>query len=118
MATKWRHLTVAAVAALAVSGCGSGSEPGAADPEPERPGEAAPDCAALWVDGGTLPEEYDGCVADGVLVEADGFPCEFGIPLFTYADRYYAVAGGRINETDGPLANSEQYLNAFDSCAG
>ncbi|MDP3890597.1 hypothetical protein [Nocardioides sp.] len=77
-----------------------------------------PQCAEVWVDGEELPEDYAGCYEGEAFVDADGRHCAFGTDLFTYADSFYAAAGSRVNEVDPPLAESEAYLNAADSCGG
>ncbi|MBC9733375.1 hypothetical protein [Nocardioides marmotae] len=77
-----------------------------------------PDCAEVWVAGETLPNGYQGCVAEGRLVKADGRYCEFGKPLITYDDRWWAVPGGRIGEAEGPLVRDRDYRAVLRKCGG
>lgn len=77
-----------------------------------------PDCAEVWVAGETLPRGYEGCDQDGQQVKADGRYCEFGKPLVTFDDRFWAVPGGRIGESDGPLLQDAAYKDALRKCGG
>lgn len=125
------------VAALLVpialaTGCGDEGGGSATDPEPtaesstaptEPPSSSAPAeptgpaCEEVWVDGSTLPKDYAGCAEDDVTVRPDGLGCSSGQKIIRYADRFFAVPGGLIRETDG-LNRDRDYLDAIASCRG
>lgn len=139
MAPTSRSLIAAAACLLALAACGdeSGSDEQATDggstptatssPTPsessatDEPTSSAsaidgPSCAAVWVAGETLPRGYRGCVLDdGGWQKAEKKPCSFGVPIVTYADRYYAVLGKVINDA-GDLKTSKEYRQALSSC--
>jgi hypothetical protein len=81
-------------------------------------GADGPDCAEVWVAGGTLPRGYQECYEDGERVKANGRYCEFGKPLITYGDRFWAVPGGRIGESEGALLDDAAYEDALRKCGG
>ncbi|GGO77719.1 hypothetical protein [Nocardioides deserti] len=81
-------------------------------------GAGGPDCAEVWVAGGTLPGGYQECYEDGERVKANGRYCEFGKPLITYGDRFWAVPGGRIGESRGALLDDAAYEDALRKCSG
>lgn len=111
---------MASVFLLAVAGCGDDTgDVSSPDPEPSETTSAAsgPSCDEVW-SADTLPDDYQGCVEDGALVEADRIDCESGQVLVTYGDRYYAVLGGPINDMGSPISESKQYRQAVRSCGG
>lgn len=77
-----------------------------------------PDCAEVWVAGGTLPRGYQECYEGDERVQANGRYCEFGKPLITYGDRFWAVPGGRIGESRGALLEDAAYEDALRKCGG
>jgi hypothetical protein len=77
-----------------------------------------PACAEVWVADSTLPGDYQGCVADGTAVKAKNRFCEFGKKLVTYADQFWAVRGGTVNDAGGPLTDSADYRGDLESCRG
>lgn len=77
-----------------------------------------PACAEVWVKDAKLPGDYQGCLADGTPVKAKNRYCEFGKKLVTYADQYWAVRGGKINDAGGPLKDSADYAADLESCKG
>ncbi|NHC24645.1 hypothetical protein G6553_15885 [Nocardioides sp. IC4_145] len=81
-------------------------------------GTEGPDCAEVWVAGGTLPRGYQECYEGGERVKANGRYCEFGKPLITYGDRFWAVPGGRIGESRGALLDDAAYEDALRKCGG
>lgn len=81
-----------------------------------EPESALPDCAAIWQEGSTLPVSYQGCAEDGVDVPADKRDCSFGRPLVIFDDGFYALAGARVNVTQGPVADDRDYRSALASC--
>jgi len=83
--------------------------------------EALPDwpaCADVWVVDAKLPGDYQGCLADGTAVKAKNQYCEFGKKLVTYADQFWAVRGGKVNDAGGPLKDSQDYRDDLASCKG
>lgn len=101
-------------------GTTTSASPSASDPPSGSPsaGGQGPDCATTWVAGGTLPRGYQECDRDGERVKADGRYCEFGKPLITYDDRFWAVPGGRIGESEGRLLDDAAYKDALRKCSG
>lgn len=77
-----------------------------------------PACAEVWVADATLPGGYQGCLTDGTPVRAKNQYCEFGKKLVTYADRFWAVRGGKVNDAVGPLKDSADYAADLESCKG
>lgn len=100
---------------MTAAGCSSDDSGG----EPESGGEAAesgtPVCSDVWVDGGTLPEDYAGCEnADGSIEAAATIKCDSGIGAFTtYQDEFFALLGGEITEAP---STSEEYSAAYEEC--
>lgn len=127
---------VLTIALVFVAGCGGGTGSTASDPTsspssassppvspssalttpPTPTGPVLPNCADVWVDGATLPGRYAGCEADGVRVKTTRRFCEFGRPLITYADSFYAVTNGVIHGTNGPLKQDPGFQRAMSSC--
>jgi hypothetical protein len=146
MSPRIRAAAVSAALLLALAGCGSdGSGSTAADPAGESsstsstptPSEGAatptstgtagpgtdepvvlPACGEVWVAGAKLPRGYEGCVDGSDTVPADGRYCEFGKQLLTFGDAFYAVAGGPVQATGGPLLKSARYRDALEKCGG
>lgn len=77
-----------------------------------------PACADVWVEGATLPGDYRGCLQDATPVKAKNRYCEFGKKLVTYADQFWAVRGGKVNDAGGPLKDSQDYRDDLTSCQG
>jgi hypothetical protein len=108
--------------AISLAACG-GSDPetagdtasGATTSDPAGAASGEPACADIWVDGQELPRRYAGCTEDGETVKADKTSCSSGQVLVTYGDRFYAVLGGPVNETDG-LSDDKDYRQAERSC--
>ncbi len=109
--------------AIALVGCG-GSDPETAEDTTttEQTSDAAdaggsgqPDCDEIWVDGQQLPQRYAGCLEGEETVKAEKQRCSSGQVLVTYDDRFYAVLGGPVNETDG-LSDNKDYRQAESSC--
>lgn len=103
------------------------SEPGEPTPS-EPPLESAsdsteplpdwPSCAEVWVEDAKLPGDYKGCLEGETAVKAENRYCEFGKKLVTYADRFWAVRGGKVNDAKGPLMDSQDYRDDLASCQG
>lgn len=120
-----RALVAIVVPILLIAGCGDDSDADrASDPTPTESvatetTEAAdlwPDCAKVWQDGETLPARYRGCLDGDTEVARESRYCEFGKPLVTYADRFYAVPRGTIHEVQGSLEKDRGYRRALASC--
>ena len=93
--------------------------PSASPIEPTETAEALPDwpaCADVWVEGAKLPGDYKGCLEGETAVKAKNRYCEFGKKLVTHADRFWAVRGGKVNDANGPLKDSQDYQDDLASC--
>lgn len=111
----------ALVLALSLAACGGGSDGGkkgggggdAADPE-----AGVPKCSEVWVEGATLPKDYEGCMNGGTTDVLVALDCEDGSKLTSYDDTYYAVLGGKIGKAakQGGTADDPGYKKAFDAC--
>ena len=84
--------------------------------ESEEPKE--PQCADVWVDGAKLPGGYQDCYEGDQRVKADGRYCEFGKPLITYDNSFWAVPGGIIHEVEGKLLDDAGYRDSLHKCSG
>ncbi len=80
--------------------------------------EPDPQCTDVWRAGETLPRSYDGCYENDKRVKPNGRYCEFGKPLLTYDERFYAVRGGRIAEASKPFAQDAGYQDVLAKCGG
>lgn len=95
--------------------------PSASPIVPTETAEPLPDwpaCADVWVEDARLPGDYQGCLEGETAVKAKNRYCEFGKKLVTYADRYWAVRGGKVNDAKGPLKDSKDYRDDLASCQG
>ena len=95
--------------------------PSASPIVPTETAEPLPDwpaCADVWVEGAKLPGDYKGCLEDETAVKAKNQYCEFGKKLVTYADQFWAVRAGKVNDAKGPLKASQDYLDDLASCKG
>lgn len=90
------------------------SEPTTAEPSDSQP---EPQCADVWQDGAKLPGGYEGCYEGERRVKPNGRYCEFGKPLYTYADEFYSVPGGRIHQGTKPLKDDPGYQDAIAKCS-
>jgi Putative peptidoglycan binding domain len=97
---------------LVTSGCAAGSERAEVDLS------GVPECADIWVDGKTLPADYEGCVgASGNLVLSAMLACVDGSQFTTHEDLFFARVGGTI--TAGPGRSPETaaaYSKALSDC--
>lgn len=126
---------LAVLAALAGCGTETGAVTGASDPPttasaspspiettasptPSETAAPLPRCGKVWVDGATLPAEYAGCRQGSRTVDPREWPCAFGGPVVTYANRFYAVRSHRVNATQGPLTEDPDWQIALESCRG
>ena len=121
-----------------LSACGDDSDSAAADPvgsdsstatdtpSPTEPTAEATDsppttpawpaCGEVWVADGKLPFRYKGCLDGDRAVEADNLPCSSGQRIVRHADRFFAVAGGKIYKVAAPLDKDKQYLDMVRTC--
>lgn len=114
------RLAVLLVAVLA-AGCSDEPAPDllTASPAPEltpqqSEGPALPSCDDVWVDGATLPVNYEGCMNGDVIEAMASLDCDSGAEVFvTYQDRLFAFLGGPITEAG---SDSPAYGKAYEEC--
>jgi hypothetical protein len=94
-------------------------------PEPsETPSETTPPvpdwpaCGDVWVADAQLALGYKGCLEGDEAVKADNLSCSSGQRIVRYDDSFFAVAGGTIYETSGPLEKDKEYLQKIRTCRG
>src|ERR687897_891754 len=73
-------------------------------------------CGGVWVADARLALGYKGCLEGDEAVKADNLPCSSGQRIVRYDDRFFAVAGGLIYETSGPLEKDKEYLDMVRTC--
>jgi hypothetical protein len=122
---RHRCAAVAALAVLALSGCGSDSSSVAQDPGTSSPTASAtsggnppqgPTCDHVWRDGATLPHDYRGCADAGSWVKAEVYQCSDGHRLVTYAHAFYASPGRRITQAAKTLAQDQEFQHTMAVC--
>lgn len=118
-----------------LGGCGSDSDtaaddtatPRSSDSTPEDPASSTsadviaggfPECAEVWQEGRTLPEDYLGCMEGETPFDLDGIECESGQFIVKHDDRFWAVAGGRIARAKGRLLQDPDYKDDLATCRG
>ena len=84
--------------------------------EPELPDWPA--CDGVWVGDSRLPQTYKGCLDGDQAVKSDNLSCSSGQHIVRYADRFYAVPGGKIYRTTRPLEKDKGYLETIRTCRG
>ena len=132
--------------ALSLTACGGDSDSTATDPDAsdsstatdsaspteatetaeasETPSETTPPtpdwpaCGDVWVADAQLPLGYKGCLEGDEAVKADNLSCSSGQRIVRYDDSFFAVAGGTIYETSGPLEKDKEYLQKVRTCRG
>ena len=129
--------------ALSLAACGGDSDSTATDPdasdsstatdtasptETAEPSETAsettpptpdwPACGDVWVADARLALGYKGCLEGDTAVKADNLSCSSGQRIVRYDDSFFAVAGGTIYETSGPLDKDKVYLQKVRTCRG
>ena len=127
--------------ALSLAACGGDSDSTATDPdasdsstatdtasptETAEPSETAsettpptpdwPACGDVWVADARLALGYKGCLEGDTAVKADNLSCSSGQRIVRYDDSFFAVAGGSIYETSGPLEKDKVYLQKIRTC--
>ncbi|MFW6774700.1 hypothetical protein ACOACO_10480 [Nocardioides sp. CPCC 205120] len=95
------------------SGAGSGASGAPAD---------APACAEVWVVGGSIPADYEGCLdEEGTLEVAETTECTDGRQLLT-GPSGFGFAGETATPTPAGLAEpdpaSPEYTAALEECTG
>jgi hypothetical protein len=123
-----KNAIAAILLAATVVACGGGDEEPTTPSTSETPSETAaaelPECSEVWVDGKTIPADYEGCVRGGETVEANAKPCGDGPEEFvqyqyvedeiTYP--FVAILGEKVIEyVDDENA---PYAKLFDKCDG
>src|SRR6478609_10537794 len=132
--------------ALSLAACGGDSDSTATDPDAsdsasatdsaspteatetaeasETPSETTPPtpdwpaCGDVWVADAQLPLGYKGCLEGDTAVKADNLSCSSGQRIVRYDDSFFAVAGGTIYETSGPLEKDKVCLQKVRTCRG
>lgn len=108
---------LAAIAlALLATGCSSSDDTDAADNgSGAETGSSVPACSDVWVNGQTLPEDYEGCMnGDDSMEAAVILECDSGIGSFAaYQDEFFALLGGEITEAP---SDSDEYAAAYEEC--
>lgn len=113
------RLAVIAALALTATGCsgddnGDTAEGSQGAPAPATAMSEYPACEDVWVDGETLPEDYEGCDNGGTIEAAASIECDSGSGVFvTYQDQFHALLGGEITEA---ASSSEEYAAAYEEC--
>lgn len=133
----------AVLAVLALASCGQQDDSGSASETPKteasssspaspskKPGEKSsksedtkpppgtPDCADVWKKGAMIPRTYQGCADNaGAYVERDTLACSSGQRMVRYADRFWGVLGGTVNEANGSLDGDHDYKVSMRNCS-
>ena len=95
-----------ALALVGLAGCGDD------EPRKDRP-EGAPDCADVWVEGKTLPADYEGCNdGDTFVVLTTVGDCE--LASYEGDEEFFANLGGTISKVDPSLADDPEYGERSD----
>ena len=113
-------ITAVALLAISLTACGNESDQeGSGDTgnESSAPPEASvPACDEVWVEGETLPEDYEGCDLDGTVQAAVYYDCADGRKFAAYGGvepNLWAFYGDAINAGG---VDDESYAEAFASC--
>jgi len=94
------------------------SEPSETSSETTPPTPDWPACGDVWVADARLALGYKGCLEGDTAVKADNLACSSGQRIVRYDDSFFAVGGGTIYETSGPLEKDEVYLQKVRTCRG
>ena len=94
------------------------SEPSETASETTPPTPDWPACGDVWVADARLALGYKGCLEGDEAVKADNLSCSSGQRIVRYDDSFFAVAGGTIYETSGPLDKDKVYLQKVRTCRG
>ena len=94
------------------------AEPSETPSETTPPTPDWPACGDVWVADARLALGYKGCLEGDEAVKADNLSCSSGQRIVRYDDSFFAVAGGTIYETSGPLEKDKVYLQKIRTCRG
>lgn len=118
-----RILPLLAALTLALTACSGDDSGSAGDAFVGHDHGAAevelPECADVWVVGGTVPRSYAGCYdSERDTVNAlTSFACGDGTQLVTFREDLWARGDGAIARKRTPvLTDDPGYGNAFRSC--
>lgn len=110
---------------LLLAGCTSSDDKGDDDKDSKpsatetTAAPTGPDCAGIWKDGATLPEDYTKCVDKGAYGTQDVTECEDGTKLVAFSDTYFAITGGPIAKPKvAPMQDTPEYGKAYAACTG
>lgn len=111
------RIAALAIAPLFLAGCGGGDSEGDKDSAAPAANGGMPACSEVWVEGETLPENYEGC-DEGDAVSAPAIS-ECGDAEWTsYNDEFYAKLGGEIFAVEGEMSDDPAYGKFYNECAG
>jgi len=105
-------LGVVVIAAASLAGCGGDGDDSRYGPQSVWVRDAS-NCSEVWVDGATLPRNYEGCMDGKDFAVAVLVDCVGDDRFTTYDDRFHAFLGGTITEAS---PNSQEYLSAYSAC--
>src|SRR5262249_54518855 len=122
MKERFGALALLSAAALAVlAGCGSDDGDASDADEPTAVASThstdLPFCSDVWVADTPLPASYKGCEEDGQAVAPQRRFCSSGQKIVTYDDRFYAVLGHDVQETDS-LKTDRDFQRTMAVCQG
>jgi len=121
-------LVVLAAAAVLLTGCGDETASPTATPDegttsvqPSEPTDSpvlVPACDDVWTQGAKLPADYAGCQTQQAMAsDGEGIYCESGQVIFTH-EQFYAAAGRKVTQADGPLKKDADFQQALKACRG
>lgn len=97
------------LASTLLAACGSDDKDGVEEMVDEMDKAAA--CSDVWVDGKTLPKDYEGC-NDGDTFEVAVVAGDCGLVTYEGDTEFYALLGGKITEVES-LADDPGYKAAY-----
>lgn len=113
-----RTLTALALTLLALTACSSNNDDND-DTSGSTDAGSLPACTDIWVEGNTLPADYDGCQNDNDTIEAAVTQtCTNGDTFTGYDDRYWAILGGEIKDAGATDATADdpEYQADYEQC--
>lgn len=125
-------VTAAALLVLSLTACGSsdsskGDDTPKADPTATAsstdlstiPVKQLPTCTEIWIAKAILPADYAGCNDSGNREFEQATTCKDGSRLVVSDERFYAITGQKIVETDvAPLEDTEEFGAIYSECTG
>ncbi len=109
------QMATALLAVAFVVGCSSDDTSGSSS---NGGGGGMPACDDVWVDGNTLPKDYEGCLNGNTIEAAVTRDCKDGTKFTTYQDHFYAVLDDTIHANMGETAADPAYKTAYNKCLG